>query len=139
MDKQDSKSGVYVYFCGNGEHGRQLPTALSTFAKEDGAHLEAMPCTGKIDPRYILKAFESGAKAVFVLACPLGHCKTLEGNLRAIRRVELAREMLSEAGLNPEAVRIYLPSTTEQDTLDAAVQAVALFIKNIRQAEEALA
>jgi F420-non-reducing hydrogenase iron-sulfur subunit len=135
----NSHSGVYVYYCGNGEHGRQLPTALSEFEENNGALVEAVPCSGKIDPRYILKAFESGAEAVCVLACPSGHCKMMEGNLRAYRRIGLAREMLTEAGLNPDAAYIYMPASPEVDTLNRVVEAVARFIhKEQEQAQEAL-
>lgn len=137
MSSRNGKSGVYVYFCGNGEHGRELPSALAEFETKSGAHIEAVPCTGRIDPRYVLKAFESGAEAVCVLACPTGHCKTLQGNLRAARRIELAREMLAEAGLKPDAAQIFLPASPEEDTLNAAVETVARFIRHAQQ-EEAL-
>lgn len=133
----NSHGGVYVYYCGNGEHSRQLPTALSQFEEQDGTLVEAVPCSGKIDPRYILKAFEAGAKAVCVLACPAGHCKMMEGNLRAYRRVELAREILAEAGLSPDSVYIYMPESPEADTLNMAVEAVARFIHK-EQAREAI-
>ena len=32
--------------------------------------LVKLPCTGKTDPRYILKAFEDGADGVYIIACP---------------------------------------------------------------------
>jgi len=136
----NSHSGVYVYYCGNGEHGRQLPTALSEFEEKYGALVEAVPCSGRIDPRYVLKAFEAGAEAVCVIACPTGHCKMLQGNLRAYRRIELAKEMLAEAGLSPDAAYIYIPESPEVDTLNRAVEAVARFINRQQQeqAQEAL-
>ena len=135
MNGRNGKSGVYVCFCGNGEHGRRMPSALAGFEARDGAHVEAVPCTGRIDPRYIMKAFESGADAVCVLACPTGHCKSMQGNLRAARRVELAREMLAEAGMDRDAARIFLPASPEADTLEAAVQIVARFVRSTKKQE----
>ena len=135
MNGRNGKSGVYVYFCGNGEHSRELPTALAEFEAKAGAHVEMVPCTGRIDPRYVLKAFESGAEAVCVLACPSGHCKTLQGNLRAVRRVAVAREMLAEAGLSPDAAQIFLPAGPEADTLNAAVEIVARFVRQTQRQE----
>jgi len=68
--------------------------------------LETVPCGGRIDPRYILKAFEGGALAVLVLACPKGHCKSMEGNLRALRRVNFVKDLLAEAGLDAGSVQV---------------------------------
>ena len=33
-----------------------------------------LPCTGKTDTKYLLKAFEDGADGVYVIACPKGNC-----------------------------------------------------------------
>jgi len=41
-----------------------------------------LPCTGKVDIRYILAAFEQGADGVYIVACPLGNCHHVKGNER---------------------------------------------------------
>jgi coenzyme F420-reducing hydrogenase delta subunit/Pyruvate/2-oxoacid:ferredoxin oxidoreductase delta subunit len=79
-----------------------------------------MPCAGKIDIDYILKAFASGADAVLVLACPQDNCKSQEGNVHAQWRVERAREMLAEAGVDPRRLVFKtLAANAPQDFLDA--------------------
>ena len=64
-------------------------------------------CTGRVDPIHLLKAFEDGADAVFVAGCEEGACHFLEGNLRAWQRVELAKKMLKEIGLEPERLEMF--------------------------------
>ena len=66
-----------------------------------------LPCTGKMDTIYVLKAFEQGADAVMVLACTKGTCHHLEGNLRAEKRVGRAKQILDEIGLDGDRVAIY--------------------------------
>jgi coenzyme F420-reducing hydrogenase delta subunit/Pyruvate/2-oxoacid:ferredoxin oxidoreductase delta subunit len=79
-----------------------------------------MPCAGKIDIDYILKAFASGADGVLVLACPQDNCKSQEGNLHAQWRVERAREMLAEAGVDPRRLVFKtLAANAPQDFLAA--------------------
>ena len=79
-----------------------------------------MPCAGKIDIDYILKAFTYGADGVLVLACHQDNCKSQEGNLHAQWRVERAREMLAEAGVDPRRLVFKtLAANTPQDFLAA--------------------
>jgi hypothetical protein len=54
----------------------------------DNVRAEIVPCTGKIDSRRLLKAFESGADAVCIIGCAPDECKMVEGSRRAARRGE---------------------------------------------------
>ena len=36
--------------------------------------LVKLPCTGKVDMRYLLEAFEQGADGVCIVGCPIGNC-----------------------------------------------------------------
>lgn len=46
-----------------------------------------MPCSSITKEVFLLRAFESGADAVVVIACPQGTCRYIEGNIRAGKRV----------------------------------------------------
>jgi F420-non-reducing hydrogenase iron-sulfur subunit len=72
-----------------------------------------LPCTGKIEVDHILAAFERGVDAVIVAGCLEGGCHFLEGNLRARRRVERAKTLLEEIGLEPERLEMYNLSSAE--------------------------
>jgi len=69
-----------------------------------------LPCTGKTDARYLLKAFEDGADGVYVVACPKGNCHHVRGNERAELRVERTKKILDEIGLGGERLNIYFLS-----------------------------
>jgi F420-non-reducing hydrogenase iron-sulfur subunit len=58
-----------------------------------------VPCTGKVDPLYILKAFELGADGVFIAGCLEGECHYLTGNLYARDRVKRLKSELEKIGL----------------------------------------
>jgi F420-non-reducing hydrogenase iron-sulfur subunit len=69
-----------------------------------------LPCTGKVDVRYILNAIEQGADGVYVVACPIGNCHHVRGNERALARVEYAKRLLDEIGIGGERLDIVFTS-----------------------------
>ncbi|MGD1997110.1 MAG: hydrogenase iron-sulfur subunit [Anaerolineae bacterium] len=72
--------------------------------------LVRLPCTGKVDVRYILEAFEKGADGVYVVACPIGNCHHVHGNERAVARIEYARKLLGEIGVGGERLDMVFTS-----------------------------
>ena len=64
------------------------------------------PCTGRLEVEYFLKAFENGADGVIIAGCEEGSCHFMEGNLVAKRRVNYARKLLAESGLEMERLRM---------------------------------
>jgi len=71
------------------------------------------PCTGKVDVEYILKAFEEGADGVYIVACPIGNCHHVHGNVRATRRLEYARKLMEQVGLEGERLGIFYMSGSQ--------------------------
>lgn len=61
-----------------------------------------VPCAGRIETLYLLKALERGADGVVVFACYEDNCQFLRGNLRARGRLTYARRMMEQIGLEKE-------------------------------------
>jgi len=127
------QAGIHIYYCRNSAQGAEFPPALTRLEVRNDVSLEAVPCSGKVDPRYMLKAFESGASAVCVLACPSGHCKMMQGNLRAGRRVSAVKQLIAEAGLDPNSLQVFLPGGPEMGALEAAADNIAQFVTGSQQ------
>jgi coenzyme F420-reducing hydrogenase delta subunit len=53
-----------------------------------------------------MKAFEAGADGVLVAGCEEGSCHFKEGNYLAKGRVNATKQLLQEAGLEPERLRM---------------------------------
>jgi coenzyme F420-reducing hydrogenase delta subunit len=66
-----------------------------------------VPCTGKVDMLYLMRAFEDGADAVFVAGCLEGNCHYIEGNLRAKKRVQYLKKLLDEIGVGGDRLEMY--------------------------------
>jgi F420-non-reducing hydrogenase iron-sulfur subunit len=64
------------------------------------------PCTGRLEARFLMRAFEKGADGVLVAGCLEGGCHFIEGNLFAKKRVNYTRNMLAELGLEEDRLRM---------------------------------
>jgi F420-non-reducing hydrogenase iron-sulfur subunit len=90
-----------------------------------------LPCTGKTDIRYILKAFEEGADGVYIVACPIGNCHHVRGNERALRRVNKAKEILDQIGLGSQRLEIFFMSGGQGETFAQAARVITERIKEL--------
>jgi coenzyme F420-reducing hydrogenase delta subunit len=90
-----------------------------------------MPCTGKVDIRYILEAFEQGADGVYVVACPIGNCHHVRGNERGRARLERAKEILTSIGLESERLGIFFMSGSQGHSFAIAAQTMTERIKEL--------
>jgi coenzyme F420-reducing hydrogenase delta subunit len=70
-------------------------------------------CTGRIDPLFIMKAFQDGADGVLVSGCHFGDCHYLEGNYKAAKRMFLLKSVLKNIGLEDKRLRMTFVSASE--------------------------
>jgi len=78
-----------------------------------GIKIIRVPCTGKVDVAYILRAIQKGADGVYVVGCLEGSCNYNEGNFRARERVNYVKMLLEEVGIEGDRVRMYNLSSGE--------------------------
>jgi F420-non-reducing hydrogenase iron-sulfur subunit len=70
-------------------------------------------CSGRIDPMFIIKAFERGADGVIVSGCHPGDCHYTAGNYHARRRFAIFRELMIFMGIDPRRVTFSWVSASE--------------------------
>lgn len=72
-------------------------------------------CSGRVDPSFILKAFQLGADGVLVAGCHFGDCHYIEGNFKTMRRIEMLKLILPQFGINPDRLRLEWISAAEAE------------------------
>jgi len=72
-----------------------------------------VPCTGRIDPLFLLKAFEVGADGVLVSGCHPNDCHYRTGNFLARRRWMVFKDMLEYTGIEPGRIHFSWVSAAE--------------------------
>ena len=85
----------------------------SRMKQQANARLIRVPCTGRIDPLFIIKAFESGADAVLISGCHPGDCHYNSGNFHARRRWMFFKELLDFVGIDSKRLFFSWVSASE--------------------------
>jgi len=114
---------IVIYVCHNARQAGPPQSAVRPpIAALSAANVvvREVPCSGKTDVVYLLRAFEGGARGVAVITCPLGGCRLAEGNYRAQVRVRHVGRLLDEIGLGRERL-ILLHSAAGSEGRDVPV------------------
>ncbi len=88
-------------------------------------------CSGRIEPSFILKAFQQGADGVLVCGCHPGDCHYQTGNYRCLRRFKLLEKFIAQMGIEKERLRLEWISASEGKQFAELVNKMTLDILNI--------
>ncbi len=88
-----------------------------------------VPCSGRVNPRFILRAFQRGADGVLVSGCHPGDCHYSTGNYYARRRLVLLKRYLEYLGIDPRRFRTHWVSASEGQKFADIVREMTAEIK----------
>jgi len=94
-----------------------------------------VPCSGRINPQYILRALQMGADGILVSGCHPGDCHYLSGNYSARRKFALLKSLLDFVGIEPERVRFSWVSASEGDRFSKLIDLIVNDVKKIGPAK----
>lgn len=72
-----------------------------------------VPCSCRVNPAFILRAFKNGADGVLVAGCHPGDCHYLSGNYYTRRRLSLFKNFLEYMGVDPDRFEVDWISASE--------------------------
>lgn len=72
-----------------------------------------VPCSCRVNPMFILRAFQNGADGVILAGCHPGDCHYSTGNYFTRRRMTLLFSMLNYLGIEKERMRVEWISAAE--------------------------
>ncbi len=90
-----------------------------------------VPCSGRINPLFIVSALQSGADGVLVSGCHPGDCHYLSGNLVARRKFALVKNLLAHVGIEPERVQFSWVSASEGARFASLVEKVTEDVRRL--------
>ncbi|MFZ5752658.1 MAG: hydrogenase iron-sulfur subunit [Bacillota bacterium] len=106
-------------------------------------HIVRVMCSGRVDPTFVLKAFELGADGVLVSGCRPGDCHYVDGNYKTMRRTPLLENLLRQMGVEPARFRQVWVSASQGEIFARIVEEMVKDLKEIgpymRQGGEDLA
>lgn len=72
-----------------------------------------VPCSCRVNPMFILRAFQRGADGVIICGCHPGDCHYITGNYYTRRRMTLLFSMLDYLGIEKDRTRVEWVSASE--------------------------
>lgn len=90
-----------------------------------------VPCSGRINPLFVIKALQSGADGVLVSGCHPGDCHYISGNLVARRRFAMTKQLLDFIGIEPQRVHFTWVSAAEGARFAAVIHEVVKQVKSV--------
>jgi len=119
---------IYLFHCSNCLDTEALRRSFGEHERDKILKTISLPCSGKLELIYLLKAFESGADGVLLATCKRGECRYLEGNLRAQKRSGAIGALLEEIGLDKGRMKLVQQGEggvqTVIDELDSLIETI---------------
>jgi coenzyme F420-reducing hydrogenase delta subunit len=123
-DNAPEKPPLIVAFCCNwcSYAGADL-AGSGRLAYPAAVKIIRVPCSCRVNPLFILRAFQRGADGVLVAGCHPGDCHYTSGNFFARRRLALLFGMLDYLGIERERTRMVWISAAEGSRFSATMNA----------------
>ncbi|TVM17881.1 hydrogenase iron-sulfur subunit [Oceanidesulfovibrio indonesiensis] len=113
---------IVGFLCNWCSYGGADTAGVGRFAQPTDLRIIRVPCSGRIDPLFILRTFMNGADGVLVSGCHPRDCHYSEGNFYARRRLEILQRLMPYIGIEPERFAYTWVSASEGQRWQKVVQ-----------------
>lgn len=90
-----------------------------------------VPCSGRINPFFIIRSLIEGWDGVIISGCHPGDCHYISGNLVARRRFAILNDLLEYFGIEPRRVNFMWASASEGDRFAKLVEKITEKVKQL--------
>jgi F420-non-reducing hydrogenase iron-sulfur subunit len=88
-------------------------------------------CSGRVNPIFIINAFQNGLDGVIIGGCHPGECHYESGNYLARRRVTVLKKLLEYIGIDPRRIKLTWVSASEGNKFAEVINEYAEEIKKL--------
>jgi len=104
-------------------------TGSSRISYPPNVRILRVPCSGRVNPLFILKTLRAGVDGVLVSGCHPGDCHYTAGNYNARRKFAVLSRVLEYSGIDPRRVQFSWVSASEGDKFAKVVSEVVAGVK----------
>jgi F420-non-reducing hydrogenase iron-sulfur subunit len=112
-DQGEWQPKIVAFLCNWCSYAGADLAGMSRFAYPASIRIIRLPCTGRVDPMFVLKSFQRGADMVLVSGCHPGDCHYTSGNFHARRKLQAFRELLDFLGIDRRRFKMSWVSAAE--------------------------
>lgn len=126
----DWEPKIVAFLCNWCSYGGADLAGVSRLQYPSNIRIIRVPCSGRVNPKFILAALRNGADGVWVSGCHPGDCHYIEGNYYARRKFTLLKNFLEHTGIEPDRLHFSWISSAEAskfaETARQVVEAVTV-------------
>jgi coenzyme F420-reducing hydrogenase delta subunit len=90
-----------------------------------------VPCSGRVNPYFIIRSLTDGWDGVLVSGCHPGDCHYISGNLVARRRFSILNELLEFFGIESDRVNFMWASAAEGERFAVLIRKVTEKVRKL--------
>lgn len=128
MNNMENK--IVAFLCNWCSYAGADLAGVSRFQYPPNIRIIRFPCSGRVDPLFILTALKN-AQGVLVSGCHPGDCHYTSGNLVARRKFALVKSLLNFIGIEDERVQFTWISAAEGNRFAQIATKIATDVDNL--------
>ncbi|MBT4511656.1 MAG: hydrogenase iron-sulfur subunit, partial [Chloroflexi bacterium] len=110
---ENANERIVVFACNWCSYAGGDGAGTSRLQYPPNARIIRTMCSGRVDEKFILRAFELGAPIVLVSGCHFADCHYIDANRATQRRVDKLWNKLEKLGIRPERLQLEWISAAE--------------------------
>ena len=118
----DWKAKVLVFCCNWCSYAGADLAGVSRLQMPSNFRVIRVMCSARVDPEFVLRAFQKGADGILVAGCHPADCHYIGGNYRTRRRIALLRMLIKQFGLDKERLRLEWISAGEGEKFQQTIR-----------------
>jgi len=104
---------IVVFACNWCSYAGADTAGVSRIQQQPHFRIIRVMCSGRIQPGFVLRAFEKGADGVLVSGCHFGDCHYIFGNHRAVEQFDKTKKVVRLLGIEEGRLRLEWISAAE--------------------------
>ena len=129
QEKEGWEPTIVAFLCNWCSYAGADLAGVSRMQYPPNIRIIRVPCSGRVNPLFILRALRQGADGVLVSGCHPGDCHYLSGNYYARRKFALLKNLLDYMGVEPGRVQFSWVSASEGSKFSEVVREVTEQVK----------
>lgn len=131
MSEQEWEPKIVAFLCNWCSYAGADLAGTSRIQYPPNVRVIRVPCSGRVNPLYIIRALQEGADGVLVSGCHPGDCHYSTGNMYARRKFTVLKNLLEYVGVEPDRVQFSWVSASEGARFAEVITQVTEDIKRL--------
>jgi coenzyme F420-reducing hydrogenase delta subunit len=132
-NKEKERPTIVAFLCNWCSYAGADLAGVSRFQYPTNVRIIRVPCSGRINPLFIIKAIQDGADGALVSGCHPGDCHYISGNLAARRKFALLKNFLNYIGIESGRVHFSWISASEGNRFAQLINKVVKDVMGLKE------